>query len=52
MVYYFSDLKKEGKVLTISKGNSVSISAAGYYAVSTLNADSQESKPSNVIEKK
>lgn len=52
VVYYFSDLKKEGKVLTITKGNSTSISTAGYYSVSTLNADSQESKPSDVIEKK
>jgi uncharacterized lipoprotein YddW (UPF0748 family) len=52
VVYYFSDLKKEGKVLTITKGSSISISAIGYYSVSTLNIDSQESKPSDVIEKK
>lgn len=52
VVYYFSDLKKEGKVLTITKGSSISVSAIGYYSVSTLNADSQESKPSDVIEKK
>ena len=52
VVYYFSDLKKEGKVFTITKGNSISISAIGYYSVSTLNIDSQESKPSDVIEKK
>lgn len=52
VVYYFSDLKKEGKVLAITKGNSVSATAAGYYSVSTLNTDSQESKPSDVVEKK
>ncbi|WP_316810713.1 glycoside hydrolase family 10 protein [Pedobacter heparinus] len=52
VVYYFSDLKKEGKVLTITKGNSISINAIGYYSVSTLNTDSQESKPSAVMEKK
>lgn len=52
VVYYFSDLKKEGKVLTITKGNSISINTIGYYSVSTLNIDSQESKPSGVVEKK
>jgi uncharacterized lipoprotein YddW (UPF0748 family) len=52
VVYYFSDLKKEGKVLAITKGNSTSINTIGYYSVSTLNIDSQESKPSDVIEKK
>lgn len=52
VVYYFSDLKKEGKVLTITKGNSFAISSNGYYSVSTLNADSQESKPSDAIQKK
>jgi uncharacterized lipoprotein YddW (UPF0748 family) len=52
VVYYFADLKKEGKVLAITKANTVPISANGYYAVSTLNADSQESKPSDVVEKK
>ena len=52
VVYYFSDLKKEGKVLAITKANTISINAAGYYSVSTLNADSQESKPSDVVERK
>jgi uncharacterized lipoprotein YddW (UPF0748 family) len=52
VVYYFSDLKKEGKVLTIIKANTISINTNGYYAVSTLNADNQESKPSDVVEKK
>ncbi|HTM99673.1 MAG TPA: family 10 glycosylhydrolase [Pedobacter sp.] len=52
VVYYFSDLKKEGKVLTIIKGNTISIPTNGYYAVSTLNTDNQESKPSDVVEKK
>jgi len=52
VVYYFSDLKKEGKVLTITKGSSISLTANGHYSVSTLNIDSQESKPSDVVEKK
>ncbi|RZL10256.1 MAG: hypothetical protein EOO89_21135, partial [Pedobacter sp.] len=51
-VYYFSDLKKEGKVLAVTKENSISVSANGYYSVSTLNTDNQESKPSDVVEKK
>lgn len=52
VVYYFSDLKTEGKVLTITKENTISAVNKGYYSVSTLNADSQESKPSDVVEKK
>ena len=52
VVYYFSDLKKEGIVLAITKANTISITTKGYYSVSTLNIDSQESKPSDVAEKK
>ena len=52
VVYYFSDLKKEGKVLLVAKANTLSINTKGYYSVSTLNADSQESKPSDVVENK
>ena len=52
VVYYFSDLKKEGKVLVITKGNTISLTSNGYYSVSTLNADNQESKPTVPIQKK
>lgn len=52
VVYYFSDLKKEAKVLVITKANTISLTNNGYYAVSTLNADNQESKPTDPVQKK
>lgn len=52
VVYYFSDIKKEGKVHTITKGNSISITTPGHYSVTAINVDSQESKPSDLTEKK
>ena len=52
VVYYFADAKKEGKVLAITKTNSLAASANGYYSVSTINEDNQESKPSDLVEKK
>lgn len=52
VVYYFADLKKEGKVVVVTKANTISINTNGYYAVSTLNADNQESKPSELVQKK
>ncbi|MDF3078042.1 MAG: hypothetical protein K0S09_1931 [Sphingobacteriaceae bacterium] len=52
VVYYFSDLKKEGKVLTITTANTISLTAAGFYSVSTLSSDNQESTPSALTEKK
>lgn len=52
VVYYFSDLKKEGKVLSITKSNSIAATAVGYYSVSTVNIDNQESTPSALIERK
>lgn len=52
VVYHFADLKKEAKVLVITKANTISITTNGFYAVSTLNADNQESKPSSTVEKK
>lgn len=52
VVYHFSDLKKEGVVHSITSEKSVPVSASGYYVVSTLNADSKESKPSEAVEKK
>lgn len=52
VVYYFADLKKEGKVVVVTKAKTISINNNGYYAVSTLNADNQESKPSDLVHKK
>lgn len=52
VVYYFADKKKEGKVLAITKTNTISTNTNGFYAVSTLNVDNQESKPSDLVEKK
>ena len=52
VVYYFADLKKEGKVLAITKLNAMPITDKGFYSVSTLNVDNQESKPSDFIELK
>ncbi|SFH00194.1 glycoside hydrolase family 10 protein [Pedobacter insulae] len=52
VVYYFSDLKKEGRVLALTNSNTLSITSNGFYSVSTLNTDSQESKPSDPVEKK
>jgi uncharacterized lipoprotein YddW (UPF0748 family) len=52
VVYYFSDLKKAGQIYRITKGNSISVSSPGYYCVSTVNMDNQESKPSDVVERK
>lgn len=51
VVYYFSDLKKEGKVHSITSATSVPVTAAGYYSVSTLNSDNKESKASETIQK-
>src|SRR5690606_36222402 len=51
VVYYFSDLKKEGKVHSITSATSVPVTAAGYYSVSTLNSDNIESKASEAIQK-
>lgn len=52
VVYYFSDLKKVGKVLVITKLSTISAVNKGFYSVSTLNNDNQESKPSDVLELK
>ncbi len=50
VVYFFSDVKKVGKVLVITKLNTISLVTKGFYSVSTLNIDNLESKPSNLIE--
>ena len=52
VVYFFTDLKTEGKVLTVTKTNTISTTAKGFYSVSTLNVDNQESKPSDLVERK
>ena len=51
VVYYFADLKKEGEVLAVTKDQSLTIEKAGYYCVSTLNIDNQESKVSDTVQK-
>jgi uncharacterized lipoprotein YddW (UPF0748 family) len=52
VVYYFTDLKKEGKVVTVTSATSLPVSAPGYYCVTTINADNKESAPSDIVEKK
>jgi len=52
VVYYFSDPKKAGKVLMITELNTIPAVNKGFYSVSTLNVDNQESKPSDLIELK
>lgn len=52
VVYYFADVKKEGKVVVVTKANTISTNANGHYAVATLNADNQESKPSDLVQRK
>ncbi len=52
VVYYFSDAKKVGKVLAITDLKTLSVTSKGFYSVSTLNTDSKESKPSDLIELK
>lgn len=52
VVYYFTDLKKEGRVLAITKDPSLPVTENGYYAVTALNADYAESKITASVEKK
>lgn len=52
VVYHFSDLKREGKVVDITTTTRLSITEVGYYSVSSINVDHLESKPSNPVEKK
>lgn len=51
VIYYFEDLKKEGKVFAITDKNSLLAGPDGYYCISTINADNKESKPSDFVEK-
>ena len=52
VVYYFTDLAKEGIVIAVTKAKTLDISQAGNYCVTTLNADNKESKPSKFVVKK
>ena len=52
VVYYFSDIRKEGIVLAITDETSVPAISSGFYCVTTLNADNKESEPSAIMEKK
>ncbi|MDD3728291.1 MAG: hypothetical protein PHN40_08125, partial [Dysgonamonadaceae bacterium] len=51
VIYYFEDLEKEGIVFAITDKNSYQAGPAGYYCVSTINADNKESKPSKMLKK-
>ncbi len=51
VVYYFSDLKKEAIVYAITDKNELPVTTAGFYSISTLNADNQESTPSKEVKK-
>jgi hypothetical protein len=50
VVYYFTDKKKEGVILSITDDSSIIVSKKGFYCVTSLNSDNKESDPSNVIE--
>lgn len=52
VVYYFSDLKREGVVLAITRDQEIPVGAEGYYVVTTLNNQNKESKPSEAVLKK
>ena len=52
VVYYFADLTKEGIVYAITDQKSIAVDKAGHYSVSTISMDNEESKPSDVVEKK
>lgn len=51
VIYYFEDLKKEGKVFAITNKNSYMAGPSGYYCISTINTDNKESEPSIVLKK-
>lgn len=51
VVYYFADLKKEGKVVAVTDKTQLTVTAAGYYVVSTINVDNLESNPSKEVKK-
>lgn len=51
VIYYFEDVKKEGKVFAITDKNSYIAGPAGHYCISTINVDNKESKPSKLLKK-
>ena len=51
VIYYFEDLKKEGKVFAITDKTSYLAGPAGHYCVSTINVDNKESNPSKLLKK-
>lgn len=52
VIYYFPDLTKVGKVYAVTTQASIAANSPGFYCVSTVNVDNQESKPSVAVEKK
>jgi len=51
-VYYFSSLTAEGELVGVTTSNKLTVTKIGHYAVTALNVDHLESKPSNTIDKK
>jgi uncharacterized lipoprotein YddW (UPF0748 family) len=51
-VYYFSSLTVEGEIVGVTTANKINVTKNGHYAVTALNEDHVESKPSNTVEKK
>lgn len=52
VVYHFPDFSEAGKVVAILESNQMAISSPGYYCVTALSRDNQESTPTDFIEKK
>lgn len=50
VVYHFTDLKKEGKVVIVTGVTSLPVSSPGYYCITTINGDNKESDPSEIVE--
>lgn len=51
VIYYFSDVKKEGIVYGITNEKEFVVKDNGSYCVTTLNSDNKESDPSGLIKK-
>lgn len=52
VVYYFSSLSAQGRVVAITKEKSIKINNYGYYCLTSLNEDNLESLPTSTVEKK
>jgi len=52
VVYHFTDLKKEGAVVSITNVTSQQVTSPGYYCITSINRDNIESEPSELLEKK